>query len=223
MNLSNTIIILNSPPNSGKDTIAKAISERTGASHSEFKHHLYQCTATLFNVPIEHLRTIATDRDTKEELTPLLELPALQFRKLKEIIGGRVLGDDEGLCWMLSPREALIYTSECVFKPAMGKDYFGKIAADNIDMDVGAVFSDGGFNEELEPILEQHGEKNVFVVQFSREGTSFDGDSRNYLTVPDGVPKLITRNDGTIDEIVNDILDWIKYEREVQQETFGAC
>ena len=219
--LSNTVILLNSPPNSGKDTICKAICEVTGASHNEFKHHLYKCAATLFNMELTKFIDLATGRNTKEVPIPSLKLDRKQYFRLCDVmerVWGLMAESDD---IEISPREALIYTSEVVVKPNFGVEYFGNMATNNINLETGAVFSDSGFNEELTPIINRVGAKNVFVVQLSREGTTFDGDSRNYLTVPDGVPKLITSNDGTIDEVVDNILSWVSYEREVQQGTFG--
>ncbi len=220
MKLSNTVIILNAPPNSGKDTICAALCEATGAYHREFKAHLYQCTAALFDVPVDELRRLCGDRETKEVPHSWFKLDysgMCRLREAQDKVKPRLCAGA-----LISPREALIYTSECVFKPAMGDDYFGKIAADNIDMNMGAIFSDGGFDEELIPILEKCGNLNVFVVQFTREGTSFAGDSRNYLNVPEGVPLLKTTNNGTIDDITQEILDWVACERDYQASTFGG-
>ncbi len=220
MRLNNTIIILNSAPNSGKDVLAGAIKETTGVPRMEMKAHLYQCTATLFNVPVETLRGLCDDRETKEVPHTLFSLnyggmcnlALAQKRAKPRLCGGGII----------SPREALIYTSECVFKPAMGDDYFGKIAADNIDMNMGAIFSDGGFDEELTPIINKHGAENVFVVQFTREGTSFEGDSRNYLNVPDSVAKLVTTNDGDLNDLRDEVLEWVDYVRATQTENIGG-
>ena len=72
---NNTLIILNAPPNAGKDTIADAIVERTGMEHRRFKDHLYQLTADTFNMDVELFTKLATDRETKEVPHDLLVVP----------------------------------------------------------------------------------------------------------------------------------------------------
>jgi len=209
--LNNKVIILNSPANSGKDYLATTLCKATGASHSEFKSWLYQCTSTLFNVPLEALRGLAVDRATKEVPCEELYLGWEGCIRLKELLGNSFFFNSYTNCGVnLSPREALIYTSEIVIKPNFSKEYFGKAAADNIDMIIGAVFSDGGFREELLPIINKAGAENVYVVQFTRDGAdSFEGDSRDWLPQMEGVNMLRTTNNGTIEELSEEILKWV--------------
>ena len=211
MNLKNKAIILNAPKEAGKNVIADRISELTGASHSEFKQHLYDCTATLFNVPREFLLALLTDRITKEVPSSYFVIKYKEYKKLRDITKGGVKSSNMGdmVDIAISPREALIYTSEIVIKPRMGDSYFGKVVANNIDTDKGVVFSDGGFIEEVEEVQKKVGKSNLYVVQFSRRGTSFDGDSRSYLNTSSGVNTLVTTNNKTIDDIVREILDWV--------------
>ena len=203
----NKTIILNAPPNAGKDTIAEALCSYTGAMHMEMKDHLYTVTASLFNMPLVKLNGMCTDRDRKDRQTQLLILPINKYNQLCRITGSKpVRGVSPKSCHAISPREALIYTSELVVKPAFGSDYFGKIANDNIQV-CGAVFSDGGFDDELPPIL--IGQKDVYIVKFSREGCNWEGDSRSWLTTQAGVPELVTTNNGTVRNLVDEILEFI--------------
>jgi hypothetical protein len=180
------VIILNAPPNAGKDTIADALSEATGACHRRFKEHLIECTAVVFNICPGDLQELLDDRTTKEVPNPRLMANGKQY----------------------SPRGALIFTSENVIKPAMGPAYFGDIVADDIAGDTqGTVCSDGGFPKEIEPLLGCGNE--VFIVQFTRgEYNSFEGDSRDWLDMPE-VPTIRLENDGTVGQMVNKILDFV--------------
>ena len=203
----NKTIILNAPPNAGKDTVAEALCEAIGAIHMEMKDHLYTVTASLFNMPRVKLNEMCTDRDRKDRQTQLLVLPIDKYNLLCRITGSKpVRGVSPKSCHAISPREALIYTSELVVKPSFGRDYFGKIANANIQP-CGAVFSDGGFDDELPPIL--IGQSDVYIIKFNREGCTWDGDSRDWLTPCSGVPELITTNNGTVKDIVEEILDFI--------------
>jgi hypothetical protein len=203
----NKTIILNAPPNAGKDTIAIALAAATGALHMEMKEHLYHVTASLFNVNRVMFENMTTDRERKERQTQLLTLPMDRYNQLCRITGSKpVRGVSPNSVHAISPREALIYTSELVIKPAQGRDYFGKIANSNIQP-CGAVFSDGGFDDELTPIL--LGQEDVYIIKFDREGCSWEGDSRSWLTPRSGVPELVTTNNGTVKYLVDEILEFI--------------
>jgi hypothetical protein len=203
----NKTIILNAPPNAGKDTIAIALAAATGATHLQMKHHLYQVTASLFNTSLLHFMCKAEDRDLKDKQTQLFTLPMDRYNQLCRITGSKpVRGVSPNSVHAISPREALIYTSEIVVKPAFGSDYFGKISNSNIQP-CGAVFSDGGFDDELTPIL--LGQEEVYIIKFDREGCSWEGDSRSWLTPRSGVPELVTTNNGTVKDLVDEILEFI--------------
>lgn len=161
MNMTPKVIIHNGPPSSGKDvastTITKYLNHQgVHARHEEFKGQLFRLTRAIYGIPVDVWDKWYT-REGKE-------LP-------REELGG------------LSCRGALIHVSEDVIKPNFGKKYFGEFAA-KYDADV-VSFSDGGFVDEIYPLIEKYGRENVLVVRIHREGYTFEGDSRSYL--PDGV------------------------------------
>ena len=156
--MNTKVVILNGPPNCGKDTLADAMwHDYTGAQveRRAMKDGLIDLTADLLLVHRGWFRAVCADRDWKEE--PM------------DRLGGR------------SPRQALIYVSEEVVKPAFGSDYFGRYAANNLEQGALNIFSDGGFVEEVIPLLNAVGLDNVLLVQLFRNGCSFEGDSRSYL------------------------------------------
>lgn len=212
--LEGKVIILNAPPAAGKDTVANALCTLTGATHSRFKHHLYLCTASLFKMPLERFMGLAEDTIDKEVPHKELVLSNANYTKLCEHTKkNRAFTVDKEFNVHISPREALIFTSEVAIKPVMGNAYFGEAAASYITTSKGNVFSDGGFQEELAPIIGSVGAENVYVVQFTREGSeSFDGDSRDWLDVSEVLPEsnlLITTNNDTVDKITKEILYWV--------------
>jgi len=151
-----TCIILNGPPNSGKDTIADLLVEECGYTKHQMKDTLYAETASYFQCSLEALKRVAMDRNEKENPFSMLN--------------------------GLTPREALIHVSETIIKPTYGKDFFGRAQAQACyDHDSQkAVFSDGGFKEEMEPLLGMF--ENVIIFHLFKSGTSFEGDSRNYVS-----------------------------------------
>ena len=215
-NLAGKVIILNSPPNTGKDTIAESMA---GAKHRRFKQKLYECTAMLFNWDLDEFILSANHRILKELPNPLLTVPSKEFHKITAltksnraftIAEGYTLSDNYNI--PISPREALVYVSEIVIKPRLGDNYFGLAAADSMrDDEHGTVFSDGGFQSELSPVVDVVGEESVYIVQFTRgDKKDFLGDSRNWLQAYGNINLIQTTNDGTIDEVVNYILSKIK-------------
>ena len=221
-NLAGKVIILNSPPNTGKDTIANAICEEMGRAyptyHRQFKQKLYEITAMLFNRNLLSFKHAADDRVLKETPSEYLTVPSTEFHKITAITkSNRAFTIAEG-CTLsgdynvpISPREALVYVSEIVIKPRFGDKYFGLAAADATRDDKhGTVFSDGGFQSELSSVVDEVGEENVYIVQFTRgDKKDFLGDSRGWLQPYGNIHLLQTTNDGTIDEIVEEILEWI--------------
>ena len=175
-----TVVILNGPPGSGKDTLAEILASETSLTKMAFKDELYEITAKYFGVPYDELVERASDRLLKETGWDRLVLDVV-----------------DNYSWMLTPREALIFVSERVYKPAHGEDYFGRAAVSRcIDRKAyHVVFSDGGFTSETEII--QKNCENLYIFHLVRDGFTFEGDSRDYvrgfantytINLIDGVP-----------------------------------
>jgi len=178
----NPVILLNAPPNAGKDTIAQKCRWRLGVPHLEFKSKLFELALSISGLKQEQWNVIYT-------------------RSLKDVPCDRL--------WGMSPREFLIDISERMVKPVCGQDYFGVQAA-NAAKPHGGISSDSGFNEEAEVLVDVLGAENVFCVRFTREGCSFEGDSRNFLTTDKIINYLDTTNDGTVEELVEEIVSWVE-------------
>lgn len=161
------VIILNGPIGSGKDTIAKMLTELVTSTMADdtaavqwcFKDELWRCLGEHFGLGPVELSVLKERHDNRE----LKEIPV-------EVLGNR------------STRQALIYISEEVMKPRLGKDVFGWYAAATLaDLkECGyrmAIGSDGGFIEELRPIARKY---ETYVFRLLGRG-SYEGDSRRYL------------------------------------------
>lgn len=149
------IIIFNGPPGSGKDEAASIFKEKYGFGNLSFKYQLFKETITHFEVNEEWFMEGYRDRDQKEK---------------KEF----ALND-------MSRREAMIFVSEDVIKPKKGKDYFGRMVAEEIEEGKNYAIADGGFLEELEPLVEKVGAENIVIVQLTRLGHDYSSDSRRYF------------------------------------------
>lgn len=149
------IVIFNGPPGSGKDEAASYFKENFGFGNLSFKYQLFKQTIEHFEVNEEWFMEGYDNREVKEK---------------KEV----ALGDR-------SRREAMIYMSEDIIKPREGKDFFGRCVAEEIEEGKIYALADGGFYEEIIPIVEKVGAENVVLVQLTRIGHDFSSDSRRYF------------------------------------------
>ena len=153
------IIILNGPPRSGKDELAKyLVSEHKHFYHMKFANELKKLAHRLYNTPDQ-----APDA-----------YEAFKDQRLTEFMG-------------LTPRQAYIALSESYIKPYHGKEFFGlqlilTIKAVRHHDDNVFIISDGGFAEELEPLLKNFDPHLFTIVQLYRQGCTFDNDSRHYFS-----------------------------------------
>ncbi|QWE49799.1 hypothetical protein [Vibrio phage BUCT233] len=160
-------LILNGPPGIGKDTLAEMLRNHyiMNAFTLAVKDALYRDTAERIGMPLPKFIALASDRRTKDA-------PQREF-------GGK------------TPREMLIHVSEEIIKPKFGADYYGLMAgaraAEVLEYGRIPIFTDCGFAEEAVAVADaidlspMGGE--VLVIRLNGRGCTFQGDSRNYLTV----------------------------------------
>lgn len=148
------IILFNGPPGSGKDHAA-AYFKQHDFKHLSFKYQLYIETIKYFGVDTTWFMNGYNDRYQKEV-------------KCKQLDN-------------MSRREAMIHVSEKIIKPKNGLDYFGRLVAAEINTEKNYCISDGGFIDELIPVLKKVGNDNFILVQLTRHGHDFSSDSRRYF------------------------------------------
>lgn len=149
------IVIFNGPPASGKDEAASLYKEKYGFGNLSFKYQLFKETIKHFDVDERWFMEGYKDRTQKEKAEFALQ--------------------------GMSRREAMIHVSEDIIKPKKGLDYFGKSVAEEIIGSNNYALADGGFVEELEPIIKKVGAENIVIVQLTREGCDYSSDSRKYF------------------------------------------
>lgn len=157
------VVILNAPPECGKDTIADLMVKHLYATKHEFKRALYQCFADYYAMYYKDVVEICTDRRYKDTLQSEFSFE-----------------------YKMTPREGLIYVSEKVFKPRHGNDYFGKKAAAKLEEGINAFSDGGGWWEELIPVAMKA--EHTIICRMYRTGFDYEGDSRSYYnpaTMPD--------------------------------------
>lgn len=205
--MNKRVVLLNGPVNSGKGFIAQALVDRLGGVEQEFKEALYIATADLFKLDLEEFKALATDRVLKEQTKYWLHFT--EYEKLCDFLG-REYDDSESLLVKISPRDALIYTSEIVMKPQEGADYFGIKASEKM-VEGNNYVSDSGFKEEAMVQVDTFGKENVLLVRIYRDDCAFSSqDSRSYINLDDvGIATLDLDNNRDINEVVKDIADFM--------------
>lgn len=178
------VVILNGPPGCGKDVGCEYLTNELrdyNTTHKSFKNELIDICCSIIGWERHVWDRCYDKREWKEE--PHEDL----------IVDSKPL----------SPRQYLQHISEKVTKPLFGNDIFGKKLAKNLEGGVNVV-SDGGFDEELLPIISQVGGSNILVLKISREGCSFEGDTRNYFSSEVmnscGIKQVNIDNNGTEEE-----------------------
>jgi len=159
------VIIFNGPPMSGKDLFTDYLesyiskNSNTIIEKVSFKQKIINFVLDYYQIDINEWENRYNNR------------------KLKEAKWDKLNG--------LSQREALIDMSERKIKPILGKDFFGKCVANSIDkhplIDKYYISSDGGFREEIQPIINKIGEDNIIIFRLHRKGYDFSGDSRGLI------------------------------------------
>lgn len=154
------IIILNAPPHAGKDTIGALVKDYSPVPllKMSFKAPMFDIAcAMLGKTDYCKFIEIYDDREQKE--------------KPQSFLNGK------------SPREFMIWISESVIKPQFGNEYFGRRFAETASAsDIPVICTDGGFPDEIVPLVMQGNE--VKICRLHRSGFTFEGDSRDYINMP---------------------------------------
>jgi hypothetical protein len=147
-------IIFNGPPSSGKNEGCGFLEVNYNFEKISFKEHLIQDTINLFGVSENWF---LSGYEANKKLIP------------EERLRG------------MSRKQALVYTAEDVMKTNFGLDYYGRKTAEKLNDVSSYCFSDGGFEDEVLPVINTIGTDNICIVQLFREGCSFSNDPRKYL------------------------------------------
>ena len=190
--MTTKIVLINAPAGAGKDEAAKHIQTNSvKTKHMEFKECLFSLVKLVYNISDKDWDTMYT-RENKE-------LP-------HDVLNG------------LSPRQALIHMSEDVIKPSFGKNFFGDWIRKQINQYEGYgfvrfIFSDSGFPEEAQALVDAFGAENVTVIRVFRDGCSYEGDSRSYLEpemLSSGVSWIDVDNDSSLEDYLSRMLTLFK-------------
>lgn len=169
--MTNKVVFINGPTRSGKDTAALIAVKHFGARTYKMAAPLKNAVSAFFGLDGYEERHLY-ETDAKDQ-------------KCDRLFGH-------------IPRQVLIDFSERWAKPLFGSDVFGRHAIRFIQEPTQAPFtviSDSGFRSEAEPIVGWLGARRCLLIQLSRPGCTFEGDSRSYIELDDlGVTTVQVHN-----------------------------
>jgi len=193
--MTKTIILVNGPARSGKDTIGNIIAEATSAQRCKFASALKRATHAFFHAL----------RDDFNLSQPAYVRQAATLSAKDDAYYEDSKAERQDLFRRLTPREAYIEVSETFMKKTFGAKVFGNILADEIERTDAELFvvTDSGFQGEAEVLIDRFGAENVKLIRVGREGYTFEGDSRGYIELP--VSTVVIQNNGTLPALRQDV------------------
>jgi len=169
------VIFFNGPRHSGKDTAALYCEKALGASHFKQSKPLKAAVQVFYDLTDEevaHLESIKTQPSD------------LLFGK--SYVEAQISLSEDWAKWF--------HADEAIF---------GKLSARRLRrrsfLSRLVVCSDSGFASEALPIIDQFGADNVLLVRVHRDGKTYAGDSRGYISLP-RIISVDVENNGTIEE-----------------------
>lgn len=195
--MSVKIILFNGPPRSGKDTTTDEL-QRALVYASNVVAHKYKFAGPM-----------------KRALKAFFDLSDEDFIRLFETKEKDVPQD----CFFgLTGRQVLISFSEDWAKKLFGKEVMGLLAGQQIksicerykNHEPVFVISDCGFPEELEGLAKFYDKDKMVIYRLKRDGTSYEGDSRNWILDDEVLLNRELDNNRPSDEVVVEILDELR-------------
>lgn len=192
------VIMFNGPPRSGKDSACEIIMEHFPEVHyAYFKEVLYKESAKILGLDFNFWASVCQNGDLKDK--PMLTMSTGET--------GAVM----------TPRDILIYLAEKVLKPKWRQDFIARRTADTIakliqlqreqsNEEAVIVVPDLGFDYEINTVRGMFPDAYVLSVAVHRLGFTFEGDSRNYVKIPN----FGLHNNGSYEDLKHQVLRLFK-------------
>ena len=206
--MNSKIVLLNGPRLCGKNIVTAATTEHLHTVDRRCKDKLFTLVQELFCVSEERFWKIYNDRNLKEAPMPEFSISASEWVKLWDYLNPTSAFLHLGLPMELSIREAMIYVSEVICKPAFGDHYFGVARANSIQNNEWAIDDSCGFDDEIKPTIDKLGQENVLLIRIKGRG-DFNNDSRSFIS--DGIVDYTVDiyNNSTEEAYMNSIMEVI--------------
>ena len=185
------IVAFNGPPRSGKDTLAEML-----ANHMDRAGVGMLVVPESLSLPLREISyamtgwTGPTDGHNYEE-----------FKNAFFFFFG------------VAGRRVMIDVSEKFLKPTYVLEVMANLLIARNEGIGPAVLliRDSGFQIEVDPLIRWVGEENLVIVNVKRDGTSFDGDSREWVNHPRVDRQLEGFNNGTLTDLEAKVPELLSY------------
>lgn len=198
------VVLVNGAPGAGKDSVAVRVA-------TQFKHRDILAIPMKFASPI------------KGAVAELFRLGGREYEHFFETPEGKAEKSER--FFGHTPRDVLIDFSERWAKELFGKEVFGRLAIQRIRAymeqrqvtefftraePVVFVFSDCGFQAEVDVVIQAIGPQNTVLINVERPGCTYVGDSRAPVMAAPGVSSWLLRNDGSKNALSERIADIVE-------------
>lgn len=175
------IVAFNGPPRSGKDTLAEML-----ANHMDAQGVTMMVVPESLSFPLREIAYTMTGWIGSPDGPNYEQFKTTHFK---------AFGKDG--------RQIMIDVSERFLKPTYGMEIMANLLiARNSNIGPAIILiRDSGFQIEIDPLIRWVGEDNLFVVSVNRDGTTFDGDSREWVTHKH---MAMFNNNGTLDDLATE-------------------
>ena len=175
------IVAFNGPPRSGKDTLAEML-----ANHMDAQGVTMMVVPESLSLPLREIAYAMTGWIGSPDGPNYEQFKTTHFK---------AFGKDG--------RQIMIDVSERFLKPTYGIEIMANLLiARNSNIGPAIILiRDSGFQIEIDPLIRWVGEDNLFVVSVNRDGTTFDGDSREWVTHKH---MAMFNNNGTLDDLATE-------------------
>lgn len=158
------VVLFNGPPECGKDTVSRMLVE-----HMEKQGVTCAVKEESLSMPLRHIAYAMTQYKGEYEGEDYARFKCTKF----PAFGGK------------TGRQLMIDVSESFLKPTYGIEVMAEmLIARNEKFDGVLLIRDGGFQIEVNPLIQHYGEDNIYVVRVHRPGKDFFGDSRERVYHP---------------------------------------
>lgn len=156
------IVAFNGPPRSGKDTMAEML-----ANHMDQQGVVTMVVPESLSLPLREIAYAMTGWGGPTDGENYARFKTTNF----PVFGGA------------SGRQLMIDVSEKFLKPTYGIEVMANLLiARNSNVGPAVLLiRDCGFQIEVDPLIRWVGEDNLYVANVFRDGTSFEGDSREWV------------------------------------------
>lgn len=193
--MASKLILFNGPRHSGKDTAALFCEKNFCAHHIKFSAPIKAAIKAMFSLSdeqVEYLESIKTKPDPLLFGKSYVEVQ-ISFSEMwaKQLFGQYVFG---------ALTDRVVERTIRKYEPLHAKvgDHPGVFCGDLF------VCSDSGFDYEAAPVVRRIGTSNCLLVRIFREGKTYAGDSRDYISLP-GVKTVDVYNNGEIHEYYDEV------------------